>query len=222
MMDKGVSFLVRLKSSDYKKSRPPWPDQMNGLRSFWTRAVSSIIKEPILITSLPCNVYLKRFLLWLKIRGYITEVENESIDKSGLWIINGSAEGHSIHYDEVEQNHTVGAAVRCKSGNVYAGVNVYSLHGACAEQVAIGTAITQGGAGVWGDRCRPGQRRRGDRSALRQLPSDVEWLYAGVQRDPSDRWRGKESESKRAVAVCVWGGITKIGFIWQLRLVDLW
>ncbi|MFR8237800.1 MAG: cytidine deaminase family protein [Dorea sp.] len=48
------------------------------------------------------------------------------------------------NYDEVEQNHTVGAAVRCKSGNVYAGVNVYSLHGACAEQVAIGTAITQG------------------------------------------------------------------------------
>ena len=48
------------------------------------------------------------------------------------------------NYDEAEQNHTVGAAVRCKSGNVYAGVNVYSLHGACAEQVAIGTAITQG------------------------------------------------------------------------------
>lgn len=37
------------------------------------------------------------------------------------------------NYDEAEQNHTVGAAVRCKSGNVYAGVNVYSLHGACAE-----------------------------------------------------------------------------------------
>ena len=63
------------------------------------------------------------------------------------------------NYDEAEQNHTVGAAVRCKSGNVYAGVNVYSLHGACAEQVAIGTA---------------GKRRRGDRSALRQLPPDVE------------------------------------------------
>ena len=29
-----------------------------------------------------------------------------------------------FNYDEVEQNHTVGAAVRCKSGNVYAGVNV--------------------------------------------------------------------------------------------------
>lgn len=41
-------------------------------------------------------------------------------------------------------NHTVGAAVRCKNGKIYAGVNLYSLHGACAEQVAIETAITNG------------------------------------------------------------------------------
>lgn len=32
----------------------------------------------------------------------------------------------------------------CKSGQIYTGVNVYSLHGACAEQVAIGAAITNG------------------------------------------------------------------------------
>ena len=48
------------------------------------------------------------------------------------------------NYDEETSNHTVGAAVRCKSGKVYVGVNVYSLHGACAEQIAIGTAITNG------------------------------------------------------------------------------
>ena len=48
------------------------------------------------------------------------------------------------NYDEVNCNHTVGAAVRCTSGKIYIGVNVYSLHGACAEQVAIGTAITNG------------------------------------------------------------------------------
>lgn len=48
------------------------------------------------------------------------------------------------NYDEVNFNHTVGAAVRCKSGKIYTGVNVYSLHGACGEQVAIGTAITNG------------------------------------------------------------------------------
>ena len=49
-----------------------------------------------------------------------------------------------LNYDAIHENHTVGAAVRCKSGKIYAGVNVYSMHGACAEQIAIGTAITQG------------------------------------------------------------------------------
>lgn len=49
-----------------------------------------------------------------------------------------------LNYDQEHYKHTVGAAVRCKSGKVYVGVNLYSLHGACAEQVAIGTAITNG------------------------------------------------------------------------------
>ena len=49
-----------------------------------------------------------------------------------------------LNYDEKNENHTVGAAIRCKNGNIYTGVNVYSLHGACGEQVAIGAAITHG------------------------------------------------------------------------------
>lgn len=49
-----------------------------------------------------------------------------------------------LNYDEEHYNHTVGAAIRCKSGKVYVGVNLYSVHGACAEQVAIGTAVTNG------------------------------------------------------------------------------
>lgn len=49
-----------------------------------------------------------------------------------------------LNYDAVNFNHTVGAAIRCGNGKIYTGVSVYSLHGACAEQVAIGTAITQG------------------------------------------------------------------------------
>ncbi len=49
-----------------------------------------------------------------------------------------------LNYDEVNENHTVGAAIRCKNGKIYVGVNVYSLHGACGEQVAIGTAIANG------------------------------------------------------------------------------
>lgn len=48
------------------------------------------------------------------------------------------------NYDNETFNHTVGAAIRCKNGKIYVGVNVYSLHGACAEQVAIGTAVTHG------------------------------------------------------------------------------
>ncbi len=50
----------------------------------------------------------------------------------------------SLNYDQENYNHTVGAAIRCKNGKVYVGVNIYSLHGVCAEQVAIGTAITNG------------------------------------------------------------------------------
>ena len=49
-----------------------------------------------------------------------------------------------LNYDHEHYNHTVGAAIRCKNGKIYVGVNLYSLHGACAEQVAIGTAITNG------------------------------------------------------------------------------
>ena len=49
-----------------------------------------------------------------------------------------------LNYDAIRENHTVGAAVRCKSGKIYAGVNMYSMHGACAEQIALGTAVTQG------------------------------------------------------------------------------
>lgn len=48
------------------------------------------------------------------------------------------------NYDEKNQNHTVGAAILCENGKIYVGVNVYALHGACAEQVALGSAITAG------------------------------------------------------------------------------
>lgn len=48
------------------------------------------------------------------------------------------------NYDGVHENHTVGAAVRCADGSIFCDVNVYAIHGACAEQVALGTAITAG------------------------------------------------------------------------------
>jgi cytidine deaminase len=49
-----------------------------------------------------------------------------------------------LAYDAEREVHTVGAAVRTKDGTIYVGVNVYSLHGACAEFVAIGAAAAAG------------------------------------------------------------------------------
>ena len=48
------------------------------------------------------------------------------------------------NYDAQGERHTVGAAVRCGGGKIYAAVNVYDIHGACAEVVAIGMAVTAG------------------------------------------------------------------------------
>mgnify|MGYP000002910853 FL=1 len=68
----------------------------------------------------------------------------QKLDEKDLTLITQAQKVIEDNYDEVNFNHTVGAAVRCKSGNIYVGVNVYSLHGACAEQIAIGAAITNG------------------------------------------------------------------------------
>jgi len=48
------------------------------------------------------------------------------------------------NYDEKHYYHVVGAAVRCKGGNVYTGVNCDNIHGACAEFIAMGAAISAG------------------------------------------------------------------------------
>ena len=48
------------------------------------------------------------------------------------------------NYDVEGERHTVGAAMRTSSGEVFVGVNVYSLHGSCAEFIALGSAITAG------------------------------------------------------------------------------
>lgn len=47
-------------------------------------------------------------------------------------------------YDGVNFNHTVGSALRCKDGSIYLWINVYSVHGACAERIALGKALTEG------------------------------------------------------------------------------
>ena len=45
-------------------------------------------------------------------------------------------------YDPVR--HTVGAAVRTRSGKVYRGLNLDGIHMPCAEPVALGAAVTAG------------------------------------------------------------------------------
>jgi cytidine deaminase len=63
---------------------------------------------------------------------------------SDLELIEAARDVIRRNYDVAGENHTVGAAIRCASGNIYLGVNVYSLHGSCAEFIAIGAAITAG------------------------------------------------------------------------------
>lgn len=48
------------------------------------------------------------------------------------------------NYDDEKYNHTVGAAIRCESGKIYAGVNCDGIHGSCAEYTTMGIAITEG------------------------------------------------------------------------------
>jgi len=66
------------------------------------------------------------------------------IDKNDLELIEAAKQAINKNFDEVNENHTVGAAIRCNNGNIYVGVNIYLHHGSCAEFTAIGTAITEG------------------------------------------------------------------------------
>ena len=68
----------------------------------------------------------------------------KALNHQDLALIEAARAALRPNYDGVRFNHTVGAAVLCGNGRVYTGVNVYSIHGACAEQVALGAAITSG------------------------------------------------------------------------------
>jgi cytidine deaminase len=68
----------------------------------------------------------------------------QPLSASDLELVEAARDVIRRNYDAASENHTVGSAVRCASGRVYVGVNVYSLHGSCAEFIAIGSAITAG------------------------------------------------------------------------------
>lgn len=50
----------------------------------------------------------------------------------------------SRNFDDYVYHHTVGAAIRCKNGRVFTAVNCAGVHGACAEYVVMGTAVSAG------------------------------------------------------------------------------
>lgn len=50
----------------------------------------------------------------------------------------------SKNFDDGIYHHTVGCALLCKNGKVYAGVNCDGIHGSCAEYITMGMAISAG------------------------------------------------------------------------------
>lgn len=66
------------------------------------------------------------------------------LEEKDIELIEKAKDAIARNYDGERFFHTVGAALRTKEGKVYVGVNVYSAHGACAELIALGDAITAG------------------------------------------------------------------------------
>lgn len=66
------------------------------------------------------------------------------LNEKDLELIGAARRAITANYDGERYMHTVGAAVRTAGGKIYVGINVYSVHGACAEQVALGAAMTAG------------------------------------------------------------------------------
>lgn len=78
------------------------------------------------------------FATWrIKMNKYpLTENDKELI-KEALKVL-------EKNFDDGIYNHAVGAAVICKNGKVYSGVNCDGVHGSCAEYITMGTAISAG------------------------------------------------------------------------------
>ena len=66
------------------------------------------------------------------------------ITEKDIELINIALSKIESNFDNDKYNHTVGAAIRCNYGNVYSGVNCDGIHGACAEYITMGIAISQG------------------------------------------------------------------------------
>lgn len=66
----------------------------------------------------------------------ITKEDHLLIDKA-MDLINKNFDNKTFH-------HTVGCAVKTKSGKIITGMNCDAIHGSCAEFITIGKAISEG------------------------------------------------------------------------------
>lgn len=104
-------------------------------------------------------------------------------------------------YDGIGFLHTVGAALRTKQGRIYRGINVYSIHGACAEQVALGTAMTNGEKDFECIVAVEGEKRREHSCPMRKLPTDPKRLCAGLLCHPEGKGRLLQSQGQRLASL---------------------
>ena len=66
----------------------------------------------------------------------------KKLSKRDYELINDAKEAIKNNYNF--PNFTVGSAIECKNGHVYQGLNIYSMHGCCAELIALGSAFVNG------------------------------------------------------------------------------
>lgn len=66
------------------------------------------------------------------------------ITDSDRELIKAALDALSRNFDDGIYHHTVGAAIRAGSGEIYSGVNCAGVHGACAEYVVMGMAVSAG------------------------------------------------------------------------------
>ena len=69
---------------------------------------------------------------------------DRKLQEEDLVLIEAARDAIRRNYDGINENHTVGAALRCSDGRIFTGENIYSIHGACAEVIALGAAVTAG------------------------------------------------------------------------------
>ena len=71
-------------------------------------------------------------------------MERYELTETDHLLISTGLEVLAANYDDGVYNHTVGCALLCKNGHIYQGVNCDGIHGACAEYVTMGMAISAG------------------------------------------------------------------------------